>query len=346
VTVPINGFSDSGWDEIARKYEGRTVLVTGGRGYLGAGLSQALSELECKLILLDRSPEPAWKPQPSRASIKLVQGDVTLRETWESILPEVDYVFHLAGLEFVHRSYFDPVTDLQVTAVSVLHLLEACKANSFPVRIVFSSSANLFGIADSLAVNEDARDNPLTLWAVHKLTAEHYFQVYFHEHGVQSVILRPVNIYGSTPRTELNTRVVLNKVIARALAGEPLTLYSNRDCLRDYLFIDDMIRAFLMPALNSSVFDARLFVIGGGEQKSLAEVWHLIAGRIESLTGRRVKVMVDSSVKLGPSEMRNYVADSARFQQTFGWEPQVKLEEGIDSTIRALEAASPSPAVG
>jgi nucleoside-diphosphate-sugar epimerase len=346
VTVSINGFSNSGWDEIARQYEGRTVLVTGGRGYLGAALSQALSELECKLILLDRSPGPAWKPQPSRASVKLVQGDVTLRETWESILPEVDYVFHLAGLEYVHRSHFDPVADLQVTAASVLHLLEACRTNSFPVRIIFSSSANLFGIADSVPVNEDALDNPLTVWAVHKLMAERYFQVYFIEHGVQSVILRPVNIYGSTPRAELTTRVVLNRVIAKALAGEPLTLYANQDCLRDYLFIDDMIRAFLMAALNNSAFDGRFFVVGSGEQKSLGEVWRLIADRIESVTSRPVKVLVDNSVKLGPSEMRNFVADSTRARQAFGWKPQVKLKEGIDLTIRSLEAASRLPTVG
>ena len=158
----------------------------------------------------------------------------------------MDYVFHLAAKEYFYRSEYDPEQDLQFNALPILRLLEVCRVQTYRPKIVFASSANLFGLVDTLPVNEDNRDNPLTMWAVHKLTAENYLRLYAQQFGIQSITLRLANVYGPTARWSVMDRVVINKVIAKALDGEALVTYANQSCVRDYVFLDDVVSAFML----------------------------------------------------------------------------------------------------
>ncbi len=323
--------------QVAEAYRGKTLLVTGGRGYLGAALTEALSELECNLILLDHSPPDAWRPKQNRARISFVNGDISAAQTWESALAGTDYIFHFAGLEYRHRESYDAGRDLEVTIFSVRHMLDALRRKGLAPKIIYCSSANLFGRAAAQPVNEDTPDDPLTLWAVHKLMAEHYLRIAALEDGVQSITLRLANVYGPTPRYDRMGHVVLNRTISRALSQQPLFLYANRDCLRDFLYIDDAVRALLLAgAAHESTFTGGYFVIGSGQKLSIEEIWTQIAKQIERQIDRPAPVLIDDSIKLGMSEIRNFVADTRRFQQATGWTPQVELKQGIELTIDAM----------
>jgi nucleoside-diphosphate-sugar epimerase len=321
----------------ADAFHGRTILITGGRGYIGSALTQSLVNVNCKLILLDRSPGDAWMPERQRAEVVLLNGDVSMRKTWNIVLPGVHYIFHLAGQEYVHRPEADPLLDLQLNALPILHLLDVCREHQYCPKIVFPSSANLFGLVKSLPISEHHRDAPLVPWAVHKLMAENYLRIYAKKYGVKSVILRLANVYGPTARWSVMTRVVINKMIAKALAGEPLTLYANQSCIRDYVFLEDVVQAFLLAGAHSKSTDGRLYVIGSGDGKTIAEVWQLIADKVSSYIGRNVPIQFDASVKVEPFEMRNFVADTTRFQRATGWKPHMRLRQGIDLTMRALD---------
>lgn len=335
------GFTAETAGRLGDAYRGKTLLVSGGRGYLGAVLTQALAALECNLILLDRSPETDWRPSPARAQVSVLNGDVSLRETWEPALDGVDIVFHLAGLEYRHREDFDPRRDLEVTLFSVRHLLDAISRKGLAPKIVYSSSANLFGRASSQPVNEDTPDDPLTLWAVHKLMAEHSFRIAALESEARSISLRLANIFGPTPRADRMRSVVLNRTISGALLLQPLFLYANRDCLRDFLYIDDAARALLLAgAADEKIFTGDYYVIGSGAHFTLAEIWTQIAQQVENHTGRAAPVRIDESVKVGPSEIRNFVADATRFRRATGWTPQVELPQGIELTLNALAPAN------
>ncbi len=167
-------------------YQGCTILITGGRGYIGSALAQSLAAVDCKLILLDQSPDHEWNPETQKAEVLLVNGDVSLRKTWEATLLGVDYVFHLAAEEYFYRSGYDPERDYQINALPILRLLETCRAQNHRPRIVFASSANLYGLAGKLPVNEYSRDDPLTMWAVHKLASEYYLRLYAQQFGYSS----------------------------------------------------------------------------------------------------------------------------------------------------------------
>ena len=159
-------------------YQGRTILITGGRGYIGSALAQSFSEIDCRVKLLDQSAGNTWRPEHRKSEVLILHGDVSVRKTWDSVLPGVDYVFHLAAQEYYYRSGYDPEQDFQFNALPILRLLEACRTQNYRPKIVFASSANLFGLVDTLPVNEDHPADPLTMWAVHKLTAEHYLKLY------------------------------------------------------------------------------------------------------------------------------------------------------------------------
>lgn len=322
----------------ADKYSGRTILITGGRGYIGSALTQSLATLTCKLVILDRSAADVWLPERPRAEVTLQQGDVSLRETWDDVLPNVDYVFHMAGQEYVHRSEPSPLLDLQLNALPILHLLDSCREHRHRPKIVFPSSANLFGLTDTLPVSEEQRADPLIPWALHKLMAEGYLRIYAKKYGISSVILRLANVYGPTARQAMTTFVVVNKMIANALAGEPLSLYANKNCIRDYVFLEDVVQALLRAGADDASFDGRMYVIGSGEGKTIAEVWQLIADKVSLLTGKTVPIRFDDAIEVEPFEMRNFVADTRLFQDATGWSSRTDLMQGIDLTIQALDS--------
>jgi len=327
-------------DKSLSAYHERTVLITGGRGYIGSALAQSLAGVNCKLILLDESPGRGWSPESRNALVSVLQGDVSLHETWEAVLPGVDYVFHLAAREYFYRSEYKPVQDLQFNALPILHLLEVCRTQNYRPKIVFASSANLFGLVDTLPVNEDNHDDPLTMWAVHKLAAEHYLRLYARQFGIKSITLRLANVYGPTVRWSVNDRVVINRVIVKALDGEALVTYANHSCVRDYVFVDDVVLAFMLAGASCGSTPSPIYVIGSGEGKSIADVWQLIAECVREHIGKSVPIRFDDSVKIEPLELRNFVADTTRFQQATGWRVLTGLAKGIDITVRAFLSKS------
>jgi nucleoside-diphosphate-sugar epimerase len=323
-------------DKSLSAYHERTVLITGGRGYIGSALAQSLAGVNCKLILLDKSPRRGWSPESRNALASVLQGDVSLHETWEAVLSGVDYVFHLAAREYFYRSEYKPMRDYQFNALPVLHLLEVCRTQNYRPKIVFASSANLFGLVDTLPVNEDKHDDPLTMWAVHKLTAEHYLRFYARQFGIKSSILRLANVYGPTVRWSVNDRVVINRVITKALDGEVLFTYTNHNCVRDYVFLDDVVSAFILAGASCCSIPSPIYIIGSGEGKSIEDVWQLIAECVGEHIGKSVPIRLDDSVKIEPLEMRNFVADTKRFHKATGWEPRTGLTQGIDITVRSF----------
>ena len=241
----------------------------------------------------------------------------------------IDFIFHLAASEVGDKT---PEQDLNVNSVSVLHMLNTCVEKKCNPRIIFSSSTNIFGDANIDIVNENTKDNPSSEWSAHKLLSEHYLRIYSNKYGLKTVVLRLPNVYGPAPNKDAMDRMVINKVIRYGIENKKLKLYNNRGCYRDYVFIDDIVNAFMKIGLvDDKFFDGRFFVVGTKTLTTISDVWNIIASEIG-----KVSISLDNSTDLNLMEMRSFGGDYSKLNEITEWKPNIGLETGISITTRDL----------
>lgn len=317
-------------------YNGKRILITGGGGYIGTNLAAALSTQNCLIIRLVRRPPPPL-PLTGKARLECREGDIEAADFWKQILPDVDIIFHLAAQTSAREAAADTSTDLRRNILPLLHLFETCRKDGLQPVIVYASTATIAGLPRSLPVNEDQPDNPLTIYDLHKKMAEQYLRHYAQLGFVRGVSLRLANVYGPGPASSRADRGVLNQMISRGLRGETLTVFGDGAHLRDYVYIRDVVEAFVAAGAHSDQIDGRHFVIGSGRGHTIAQAVGLVATRVEKKTGQHISVRhVSPPAPLAAIENRNFVADSRRFAEATGWQARVTLPEGIDLTLESL----------
>jgi UDP-glucose 4-epimerase len=319
--------------EASLGYRQKTVLVTGAGGYVGSRLVQALAAVDCRIIRLVCRDSPLALTGPCRAEITTVCGDGAIKATWSQIPGPWDCVFHLAAFEHRRGSPQDVVADLAINAGAMLHLLETCRIRGCSPQVVLASSSNLSGKTGVLPVDESTVDDPRTIYAIHKFAAEKYLQLYGRDFGIRGVTLRLANIFGPGATLDTARRVVLNRIIERAVLGGPLAVFNNQHCVRDYIFIDDIVRAFLDAGSRITSACRAHYILGSGEGITIGDAVRLVAVIAAAKIGRTVEVQLDSAASIHPVEWRDFAADWRQFNAATGWYPTVSLAEGIDRTI-------------
>ncbi len=315
-------------------YHNRHIVVTGGGGYLGSAAVAALLSLPCTITVVDRQEKPSWVPEESPAHLHWLKSDVTDGEAWKEIVVGADVIWHMAAIEEPY-SPKNIARDWEVNAASVVHMMEACRAQQIHPRVVIASSANIYGQVASVPVTEKTPDNPGRLWSAHKLLAEQYARLLGQPYSVPTTILRLANLYGPATSPGSDAHIVINKVLRQALAGGGLTLFSNAECLRDYVYIDDAVAAFFATAMaNPNAFSR--YVVGSGEAVTIEETWRRIARIAEQMTGKKVSLAMDATRELDQAENRQFVADSRKFFEDTSWQPSLSLESGLTTTAEWL----------
>ena len=290
----------------------KRVLVTGHRGYIGSVLVEKLKNIG--------------------HSVSLFFGDVSDSQSWVDQIPNVDVIFHLAAVEY--NSSKSPFQDLNVNAVSTLRMLEACRELSVQPAVIFASSSNIFSKAIMLPVIEEHKDSPASIWSSHKLLSENYLSAYARELEISATSLRLSNVYGPSTSLELTRRMPLNKMIESALNNHELTLYENKDCIRDWAYIDDVVDAFV-AAVDIQEIGHSSYLIGFGSNMTIAEYANNISACVELATSKNVNIVRNFS-KLSEMAMRNYTPDCEKFKNKTGWSAKVNLIDGIMKTMECI----------
>lgn len=314
-------------------FHNKQILITGGAGYIASNIINVLGSVDCKIIRFDHT-NVSFPPHEGEQNIIDVKGDIRDNSIWPDLLSGTDIVFHLAGQTSVYKATENPCLDMDVNVIPILHLLETCKRNNWEPTILFSGTVTETGLTERLPVNESHNDQPITIYDLHKLMAENYLKYYTRTNIVKGCILRLANVYGPGPKSSSADRGILNKMIRKAIHGEPLTLFDEGNCIRDYIYVEDVAWAFIKAAEYINKLNAKHFIIGSGIGYTLADTFKLVIERVAIKTGRSVDLLqIDPPTAQDPIESRNFIADATSFYKLTGWKAGHSLNCGIDRTI-------------
>lgn len=297
-------------------YKNKTILVTGGTGFIGSSLIRRLKKISCKIIALDS------------------KTDIREKNIWHKYLRKIDIIFHLAAQTSSQWANAHPSLDAKINLLPVINLIEVCQDNKFFPDIIFAGTVTEVGLTKTIPVNEAFQDEPITIYDINKLAAEKYLQYYSRQLGGRAVTLRLANVYGPGERSNHKDRGILNSFICKALKGKDLIIYGRGRYIRDYVYIDDVVNAFLTAGANINLLKRNYYLIGNDQGYTLREMAAMISEQVAEKTGRRVKIVLISPPKtVSPIESRDFVANSRRFRNITGWKPMVDLKFGISQTV-------------
>jgi UDP-glucose 4-epimerase len=299
---------------------GKTIAITGASGFIGGRMLDRLTPLDCKILRVSRAElnEPAVRDH----------------------IVDADVIFHLGAQTSTAVAAKNPPADFAANVAPLRNLLATCRQRRRRPIVIFAGTVTQAGLAAQLPVNEDAADNPVTVYDRHKLIAEQDLEQAAADGTVRGVCLRLANVYGPGGHGRNPDRDVLNRMIRAALRGESLTVYGTGEFVRDYVFIDDAVNAFLMAATRCDAANGRHFVIGSGQGCTIRAAFELVASRVYARTGRRVPVIdIEPAAPLSAIERRNFIADASAFSAATGWRAEYSLRDGIDRTIEACLCA-------
>ena len=304
-------------------------MITGGAGFIGSHLARALAEKNQVFIYDDLSSGRLRNIQGLDA--ELIEGSLADLDLLHRSFKGMDYVFHLAAQVSVPGSVDDPIKCHLINQTGTLNVLLA--ARDCEVRkVVNTSSAAVYGDEPTLPKREDMLPLPLSPYAVAKLAGEHYCQVFQRLYGLATTSLRLFNVFGPRQDPRSAYAAVIPKFMEQARKGEKLTVHGDGSQTRDFIYVDDVVRGFILaaqtPASNGMVIN-----LARGESISLNE----LGEHILSLYGRMWK---GGHVNLPPraGDIKHSVADIALAKEHLGFAPEFTVKAGLQAMRRGLDA--------
>lgn len=334
--------------ELGARQADRPVLITGGAGFIGCNLAHRLLTEGRLVLLFDNLSRPGvernlhWLRDAHGAQVEARIADIRDRAALQRAVTRADQVFHFAAQVAVTTSLEDPVGDFEVNAGGTLNLLEALRRLDNPPPLVFTSTNKVYGALEDVALTQlDTRyapasdevrargigeNRPLDFhspYGCSKGTADQYILDYARSFGLPAVVFRMSCIYGPHQFGTEDQGWVAHFLI-RAIEDRPIVLYGDGMQVRDVLFVDDLVEAFLLAQRHMSVLSGHAFNIGGGPANttSLLELLDLI----RELHGGKLPLAREG---WRTGDQRYYVSDTERFREATGWTPRVGVDEGV-----------------
>jgi CDP-paratose 2-epimerase len=336
------------------------ALITGGAGFVGTNLADRIASDGGRVIVLDNLSRPGvednlrWLTRRHPHAIDVEITDLCDERTVANALAASDRAFHLAAQVAVTTSLDEPLRDAAVNLVGTINLLEAARARPTPPSLLFTSTNKVYGGLDDVELGERAtRYEPLdpallgsgiaesrplqfsTPYGCSKGAADQYVLDYARSYGLPTVVFRMSCIYGPHQCGNADQGWVAHFLMS-ALLGRPITIFGDGKQVRDVLFVEDLVDAFLRADADIERLAGRAFNIGGGPPNclSLVELIELIAERLGE----------PPRVAFGPwrqGDQRYYVSDTSAFSAASGWFPRVAPREGVRRLHAWLTAQPP-----
>ena len=305
-------------------------LVTGGAGFIGSNLAEALLSAGHRVRVLDnfltgKRENLAGLAERFGAAFELVEGDLRDLEGTRKAAEGVDYVLHQGALPSVPRSVADPVLTNGINVGGTVNLLVAAR-DAGVRRVVFAASSSAYGDTPELPKRESMTPCPKSPYAAQKLAGEHYMRIFFEVYGLETVSLRYFNVFGPRQDPASTYAAVIPRFITSVLSGKGPTIYGDGLQTRDFTYIDNVVEANLRACAAPGEACGKAFNIACGERVSLLEILEIVYG----LAGRRVAPKFEPSRQ---GDVRDSLADISLAKTHLGYSPKVAFPVGLSRTF-------------
>lgn len=296
---------------------GRILLVTGGAGFIGSHITDALLERGFTVRVLDNLHAGGRRNLNPHA--EFIEADIRERAALEPAFAGVDCIFHTAALPRVGLSIERPLETHLVNVVGTLNvLLAACAAGVR--RVVYSGSSSVYGEQARSPLSETMTPNPLSPYALQKLMGEEYARLFHRLYGLGALSLRYFSVYGPRMDLEGAYATVIGAFIRARREGRPLEIRGDGGQRRDFTHVRDVVRANL-AAMDCALEDGSAINVGRGHALSVNQIAELVGGPRVNVAPR-------------PGEPRDTLADLARSRAILGWSPEADTEDGVRELVR------------
>lgn len=316
-------------------FDGGRALVTGGAGFIGSHLTEALIDLGTSVTVIDDlsgGDVGNFDTYKDRAGDKLtfVEGSILDAELLKKLVDGCDYVFHQAALGSVPRSVELPVLYNEVNTTGTLNLLEAARAGGVK-RVMFAASSSAYGDSETLPKIETMPVKAKSPYAANKVACEALMRAYAGSYGLDTACLRYFNIFG--PRQNANSAyaAVIAAFASSLIAGEHPVIFGDGEQSRDFTFVDNAVHANLLAARCDKKIGGEVLNVAVGQRVSVNE----LAAMMAKLMGRPELTPEHREERAG--DVKHSLADLALTRETIGYEPVVGFEQGLEPTVRWYE---------
>jgi len=303
------------------------AFVTGGAGFIGSHLVDLLLKEGHQVVVLDNLSSGTLdnlREALRQTDFEFIQGDIRTAnydDIFADFQPEV--VFSLAAQIDVRKSVQDPLLDAETNIVSIIKMADAARKHTVRKVVHTSSGGSIYGVPDSFPVSEDTAIDPHSPYAVSKAAGELYLKAFGHLYGLETSFIAPSNVYG--PRQNPDGEAGVVAIFAqRLLDGEETVVFGGGSNTRDYVFVEDVARAFL--AASGNIGNGLRFNIGTGRETTDRQLHDVVARAVG--TSQQPQ---DRPARLG--DLPRSSLNSALAFETLGWYPAVSLEDGIAETV-------------
>lgn len=307
------------------------ILVTGGAGFIGSHLVEALLEYGYSVRVLDDLSTGKLSNLPiDRCHLTLVVGDVADASTVARAMKDCTAVVHLAAVASVQASVDDPIGTHQSNFIGTLNICEAMRQAGVR-RVVYASSAAIYGNnGEGTAISEDTPKNPLTPYAADKLASEHFLDFYRRQHGLEPVILRFFNIYGPRQDPSSPYSGVISIFSERAQKKLPITVYGDGEQTRDFVYVDDLVKILVQAVAEAKPRNEPVNV-GFNRSTSLND----LATMLSELLGWPLSLTYDAP---RAGDIRHSRAENSRLMTHFSLAKPTCFAEGLGQLLRSIDS--------
>jgi len=315
-----------------QSFEDKKILITGGLGFIGSNLARCLANLKADITVVDSLiPEYGgnlYNINGYEKRLRVNIADIRDEFSMAYLVRDKDYIFNLAGQTSHIDSMNDPYTDLEINCKSQIFILEACRKHNPGVKIIYASTRQIYGKPVYLPVDEKHILNPIDVNGINKLAGEYYHILYNKIYGIRTCALRLTNTYGPRMRIKDARQTFLGIWIRNLIENKPIEIWGDGLQIRDFNYVDDVIRAMLMVALSQNT-DGEIYNLGGKEHINLKNLAELM-----------IKINKKGEYKIIPFpqdrkviDIGDYYADYSKINKAINWEPIVDLQTGLTQTL-------------